>query len=467
MKKYHKYLLPGLIGVAVAAVAITAFVFLGRPPGGQGEDDDRIGVTVYDSRGNPLATVKSFGNLQDKPQWAYLQVALSEAAQVLAEQNGCSLTEADTLMYTQGYQLYTHFDSAAFEALTAIDTKWGATCDTAAAITDLNGKLLAVYSADKKGQPVNYAMERRSPYSAFKALSVYTPAVEKGVVSWSALYQDSPYKQIKDDKGNLQDWPVNDSLTYSQEQVTVYDALRKSLNTVAVKCLADVGIRESMEFLQTNFQIPLKEEEYVVQTYGEEEVIGNMALGYLETGVTPVEMAGYYQIFANGGLYAPPSAIEKICASDGTAVYTASQKQTQVIAPATADTMNKLLQGVLASGGTGVAAACPGVAVAGKTGTGDDYADNWFVGVTPGYSLAVWHGQSDTNQADNMFSAVVQKLYSGLPNANKKFVTHQNLYQIAYCVHSGKAISANCTRIDIGYFPSKDALPACDQCGKK
>jgi len=338
--------------------------------------------------------------------------------------------------------------------------------NTAGAITDLNGNLLAVRCTDTKDKQVNYALERRSPYSSFKALSVYTPAVEQGVANWSTMYVDSPYKQIKDDAGKLEDWPANATGIFSQKKMTVYDALRFSTNTIAVKCLKDVGVTRSVEFLQERLGIPLTQEEYVIEKYGEEEVIGNIALGYLEVGITPVEMAGYYQMFANGGSYIPPKTVQTVNLKDSSVWYTRKEEPKQVISSATADTMNKLLQGVVAAGGTGAMAQCSGVDVAGKTGTGDNYADNWFVGVTPGYSLALWHGQHDTNQAEEMFAAVIENLYSKLPNANRKFVTHHNLYQIAYCVHSGKAFSSECTLIDVGYFASKDTLPVCETCKK-
>lgn len=79
---------------------------------------------------------------------------------------------------------------------------------------------------------------------------------------------------------------------------------------------------------------------------------------------------------------------------------------------------------------------------------------------------AVWHGQHTSNEADEMFAAVINSLYSRLPSANRKFVTHKNLYQVAYCSKSGMAISPNCTTIDTGYFESQDALPVCDTCSK-
>lgn len=461
MKKRTYIAISGAV-LLLAAVCLAALLWKPSTP----QTPTMPGIAVYDSAGEQLICLKETPELYDSEYWVYLELAVAEASQILAQQEKCSTHEAMEMMKTQGYAIHTAFDANAFSALQYLTVHWGSTCDLAGAVTDLNGALVAAHSHNVDGKQINYAQERRSPYSSFKALSVYTPAIERGVANWTTTYQDTPYKQLADETGTLQDWPANATGVYSGESVTVYEALRTSLNTAAVRCLTDVGVAESMQFLQESFGIPLKEEQFVIENLGPEEVIGNIALGYLETGITPVEMAGYYQIFGNGGLYESPKTVNKIVDADGVAQYTREAAPKQVISPAAADTMNKLLQGVVKPGGTGQKGYVSDVAVAGKTGTGDDYADNWFVGVTPGYSLALWHGQSDTNQAEEMFAMAVNKLYSQLPDANRKFVTHQNLYQIAYCVHSGKAFSLNCAQIDKGYFATKDALPVCDVCKK-
>lgn len=460
MANKKKYLIPA-VGGAVLAAAVACLLLL-RPP----TVDPAEPLTLLDSKGNVLITAQNEGQLAASEHWAYLDVVCEELQQIIARQEGCQEEEAKKLLFRNGYQVQTAFDSEAAEALKAISIGWGGTCPTGSAITDLQGNLLAVASTDPAGRQNNYAQERTAPCSAFKTLSVYTPAIEKGVVSWSTLYEDSPYKVLTEG-GAARDWPANASGKYSMEQTPVCEALKKSLNTVAVKCLADVGVSESIAFLQDRFGIPLKEETYVVQTYGEEEVLGSLALGYPETGITPVEMAGYYQIFANGGIYTAPRTVKTVTSEDGTLLYQQEDASRQVIKPETADVMNKLLQGVVAKGGTGEAANCCDVQVAGKTGTGDDYADNWFVGVTPGYALAVWHGENDGNEAAEMFAAVIQKLYANQSTASRNFATHKNLYQLAYCERSGKGISPQCTSIQVGYYPSQDALSVCDICGKE
>lgn len=455
------------IALALAVTAVAGFL----PGCGNTETPEqtlpRKNLTICDAAGETLTTTDHYSGIYEQDCWAYLEQALEETAAWIAEQEGCSLIDAREALFTRGYHIETAFDRKAFEALQAVSPRWGGSCDNALVLTDLKGNLLAIACTNQNGQYLNYAADRRSPYSSFKALSVYTPAVERGIVNWSSVYTDSPYKKLKGEDGSLQDWPANASGSYSMEPAVVYDALRKSLNTVAVRCLKDVGVKNAMDFLQNAFGIPLKEETFVLANYGEEEVIGNIALGYLETGITPVEMAGYYQIFANGGFYAPPKAVVRVKGEDGTVLYKAENKLKQVISPSTADTMNKLLQGVVKTGGTGAAAASRDVEIAGKTGTGDDYADNWFVGVTPGYSLAVWHGKHESNRAAEMFAEVIRQLYADQPETGRKFVTHQNLYQIVYCEHSGMAFSADCTQIDVGYYASKDALSVCEACKKK
>ena len=460
MANKKKYLIPAVGAAVVAAAAACLLLF--RPPAA----DPGKPLTLLDSKGNVLITAQNEGQLAASEHWAYFGVVYEELQQIVARQENCQEEAAKELLFRNGYRVQTAFDSEAAEALKTIAIVWGDICPTGSAITDLQGNLLAVASTDPAGRQNNYVQQRRPPCSAFKTLSVYTPAVEKGVVSWSTLYEDSPYKVLTEGE-TARDWPANASGKYSMEQTPVCEALKKSLNTVAVKCLADLGVSESIAFLQDRFNIPLKEETHVVQTYGAEEVLGSLALGYPETGVTPVEMAGYYQIFANGGIYTAPRTVKTVKAEDGTLVYQQEDTARQVIRAETADVMNKLLQGVVAKGGTGEAANCYDIQVAGKTGTGDDHADNWFVGVTPGYSLAVWHGENDGNEAAEMFAAVIGKLYSAQSTANKNFVTHKNLYQLAYCEKSGRGISPQGTSIGVGYYLSQDALAVCNTCGKE
>ena len=395
---------------------------------------EESGLTVLDKDGKPV------------DNGAYIQIVQQQVE---------TLTNGQLERGT----VYTPYDPQLAKALkNACDLKLNQIA-AGCAVTDLEGRLLAVYSTD---EAVNYALQADSPYSAFKPLSVYAQALEKGKISWSSHYEDSAYKQITDESGQTRDWPANHTNTYTGQPTSVYEAIRKSVNTVAVKCLADVGVSESVEFLREKLHIRLSGEEYAIRVYGEEEVLGNIALGYLTEGVTPVDMAGYYQIFANGGKYMPPQAVLKLCDETGKTVYQWESKPVQVISATTAGIMNKLLQGVVAGGGTGEKAAVKGVQVAGKTGTGDANSGNWFVGVTPGYSLAFWHGSNQSNIAPELFGYAVESIYLGQPGINTNFVTYVNLQELVCCAESGMAVSGKCTRIEKGYFAEGDAPGSCN-----
>lgn len=444
---------------------LTACVLLGllsgctKEPADPGELSDMTGITVLDGAGQTMIAEATAKDLSEDTRWAYLEQAVYEAARILAEQNSCTWEEAQLQLFSGGYILHTAFDTEAFQAMeqTLSVDSIGA-IPAGGAITDLEGRLLAMYSA--RIDETNYANAALDPCSAFKPLSVYAPALEAGTIQWSSLYEDSPYKQLEG-----KDWPQNATGTYSQREVTVSEAIRSSLNSVAVKCLADLGVENSIAFLQENFEIPLLREQETAQKQGPEEVIGNIALGSLETGVSAVDMAGYYQIFANGGVYQKPASVMKVTDKKGNLLYERKTEAKQVLGAENADIMNKLLQGVVVAGGTGKDAYCKDVEVAGKTGTGEDNAGNWFVGVTPGYSCAIWHGQDTKNRAASLFSQVIEAFYSNKPQTGRKFITHKNLREIVFCTESGKAISDDCTKIDIGYFTRETALPICEKHG--
>lgn len=416
-------------------------------------------LKIFDANDQQLVSFDSLEEMQQDLRCAYWEVAVTEAVQLLAKQTGASPEDAQHDLLTGGYALYTNFDPVVYSALESAYQDQGNGLDTGIAITDLQGNLLAVYSGNSVSSS-NHALQKTAPYSSLKPLSVYMQALEKGIIHWTSTYEDSPYTVLTNEDGTQTDWPANSTNTYSMKNAGISQAVRESLNTVAVKCLSDVGVEESMAFLQEKLGIDLTREVSAAREGGEDEVIGNIALGYLNAGVTPIDMAGYYQMFANGGKYDAPEAVRQLCGPDGTVLYQRTYDPEQIISPTTAQLMNRLLQQVVRSG-TGREAACNGIQIAGKTGTGDDNGGNWFVGITPGYSCAVWHGLAAENQADRIFSAVMERIYSTQPSANRNFITHANLQQIVCCTESGLAFGPKCTSIEEGYFAYDETVPVC------
>lgn len=432
---------------------VTAFLLAAVPLSGCGKN----GVRILDKNGGLICEIFSPDDGFDFEEGGYVSLAWNEAALALSRVRSVTEDEAKSDLIKDGAVIRTAFDPECFAAIKRSCEEYASATDFACAVTDLHGKLLATFSSSRDG--IDLAVTPRDAYSAFKPLAVYAPAIESGRFTWSSLFLDSPYKQIDDGEGGEYDWPPNASGVYSEKDVTVAEAISQSLNTVAVKCLAGYGVNNSISFLKERFGIDLAAEREKSLREGEDEVIGNVAMGYISEGVTAVEMAGYYQVFAAYGRYIAPYAVLGIDDLDGSVLYECSPIERQCISPQCACVMNHLLEGVVSMGGTGESAAIEGVDVAGKTGTGSNDAGNWFVGVTPGYSVAVWHGGGlGSNRAASAFS----KIAGSMDHEQTVFRDCNGVTQIAYCRTSGKRINSNCRDISIGYYLEGTEPSLCD-----
>ncbi len=418
-------------------------------------------VTIYDNEGNVIATPNrmefSDTALAEKSYRSFVKLALAEAVGVLADKNKCTTEEAEKLLFKGNYTIHTSFSSSAHAAMDKTYSEYKEEeLKLGLAILDYDGSVLAVYS----GGDEQYGITGHSPFSTIKPLSVYMQAIEKGIADWSYALIDKPYKQIPDETGKPVDWPTNPSGGYTYKRTTLVECIRQSLNTAAVHTLDSVGVKTSIDFLQTSFGMNLQYEQNKLTLQGEEEVIGNIALGYLYQGVTPVELAGYYQIFGNLGKYTKPHTISRITDKNGD-IYTHKSEYKQIISEETAYIMNRLLSAVVTPGGTGSKARVPNADLVGKTGTGNEDGGNWFVGVTPEYTCAVWHGV--LGEKGNFAAEIFTKIMEKMPQHTKcDFKTSSKVIKGVYCSQSGKLFSPSCSKIQIGYY-ARDIKPdVCD-----
>jgi len=128
---------------------------------------------------------------------------------------------------------------------------------------------------------------------------------------------------------------------------------------------------------------------------------GYFAIGLGVEPVSVLEMARAYATFANDGNRVDgtvfgdePRVVTKIENDGHQVVYANVPKNTRALPPDVDALLTQLLEGVV-TGGTGTAAALPGRAVAGKTGTTENYGDAWFCGYTPQLVTCVWVGYPD------------------------------------------------------------------------
>ncbi|NMJ41939.1 PBP1A family penicillin-binding protein [Roseomonas sp. JC162] len=237
----------------------------------------------------------------------------------------------------------------------------------------------------------------RQPGSSFKPF-VYITALEQGMPPNTELL-DEPIEVMSG--GRL--WrPQNYTAGRTYGWVTMRQAMERSLNLVTVRLAQQVGM-DAVADSAARFGVIPNMPRYLA-----------MSLGAGET--TVMRMAAGYAAFVNGGVEVTPTLIDSVQDRRGRVVWRADRRtcagcaggpegqppelvdpqRRQVTDPIAAYQMVSLLQGVVARG-TGQSAIGDrlGRPVAGKTGTTDDYKDNWFVGFTPDIVVAVWMGFDD------------------------------------------------------------------------
>jgi len=196
------------------------------------------------------------------------------------------------------------------------------------AIDHHNGHILAMVGGrDFNESKFNRAVQaRRQPGSAFKPF-LYTAAIDNGYPpSYRILNQPVV---VNNPDGTRWD-PENFDKKFGG-LTTLREALRKSINLVAVRLILEIGPRAVVEYARRmGITTPLRP-------------VPSLAIGSSE--VIPLELVSAYGVFANQGIRTEPIAITRI--------------------------------------------------EAGKTGTTNNYTDAWFVGFTPHLTAGVWVGLDD------------------------------------------------------------------------
>ena len=212
---------------------------------------------------------------------------------------------------------------------------------------------------------------RRPPGSSFKPF-VYLAAIQAGYRPDNVIV-DEPYRI-----GNWQ--PQNYTGRYLGP-IELQDAFAQSINTVAARLGEAVGRDRIIQIAQSfGISSPL-------------QPVPSLALG--SEGVGVMELTGAYAPFANGGSAVMPHAILRVLNKNGASLYERDGAGPgQVADIQSIGIMNEMLERVI-DVGTGRAAHIPGQIAGGKTGTGQDHRDAWFVGFTTHMICGVWIGNDD------------------------------------------------------------------------
>lgn len=335
---------------------------------------------------------------------AYVDYVLKEAK----EDYGLSEGE----FQTKGYRIYTYLDTDfqnhmyhTAQSFSYPDDHGESLVQVGMAAVDNNShKIIALYGGRNfiKGY-LNRSYQYYQPGSILKPLVVYGPAFETGKWNRQSKVLDEEY-----DFGGYT--PKNAGDKYEGE-ITVERALIRSANIPAVKVLEDIGVHKGIKALK-KMGIEIKKEDKQL----------HIALGGMEKGVTPIQMAGAFSVFPNYGYFETPKAIKFIKDHKGNIIKKKkSVKGTDVFSSQYAYEMTEILQKVVTDpDGTGKNADI-GVPSAGKTGTTPEPGTNggsrdaWYVGYTPNITMSVHFGfdqPSETNYLNTSGGGAPAKLYS-------------------------------------------------------
>lgn len=324
--------------------------------------------------------------------------------------------------YTTPLLVYTSLDRSRQDAVNSVldgenfNWKDDRVQSGVAVVDSESGKILAIGNgrnvnsrSNSNADQYNYATEiHRQPGSTAKPLFDYGPGIEYN--NWSTYEQfvDEPYTYSNGRKINNWDRGYYGPLT-------LRGALKDSRNIPALKAFQQVDNNKIRDFVtslgikpetcESGYEYDI-EKKKCYNKKNKNDVKEPVALHEAHaigafTGVSPLEMAGAYAAFSNGGYYTKPYAVEKVVfrQTKEEKTHDSSNDKKQVMSDATAYMIASVLQDVALYDGTPNNVAC-------KTGTtnydsntmenygmpDDAVRDSWVVGFSTKTVIGMWYG---------------------------------------------------------------------------
>lgn len=388
--------------------------------------------------------------------------------------------DAQTI-YRSGFSVYTTIDpdlqdkaellvKEQIDSLTAFNANDGALV----AIRPSDGEILAMvgsadfYNDDIDGQVNMATSPTRQPGSSIKPLT-YIAAFEKGwtlaTLIWDVPSEFPPSGDPNDPRPPYT--PVNYDGRF-HGPVTVRTALANSYNIPAVKTLQFAGIYAASNTPNEDGVLSIAGKLGITSLTRQDYGL-SLTLGGGE--VSLIEMTGAYSVLANGGSRVPPIAISRIMDHEGNIVFEYQPVPgEQVIRAEHAFLISSILsdndaRNPMFGGNSVLNLPFP---VAAKTGTSNDFRDNWTLGYTPDLAVGVWVGNADYSPMQDItgltgaapiwaefMQYAVQKLTNGNPTP---FYKPTGIVDRVICAISGTEPSQWCPSQRSEYFAS-DQLP--------
>lgn len=304
---------------------------------------------------------------------------------------------------------------------------------------------------------------------------IYAKALDIGELGGRLIHPFTRFKdEIRTFKVNGRSYtPKNYSPHHKYgSMVSLYDALKRSLNTIAV---------QTMEFLPAEDVVQLLGDAagVVVPTKRIPPVL-SLALGTAE--LSALELATAYCIFPRGGKSVYPAMIRRISDTRGNVYYDSKRKinpyfrflqpeglceSKTLLSQETTCEVLQMMGGVLEKGGTGywAAVACGlNKKAYGKSGTTQDYKDGWFAGLTGKEVSACWVGIDSGESlllSGESTAAVIWADYNAkvFSDSNAELPISQNMKLVRICRESDLEATDNCKDCIDFYFDTNGALP--------
>lgn len=404
---------------------------------------------------------------QDEINSYFIDGLIDQVIKDLIEEYGYDKEKAEQLFYTGGYKIYATVDTNIQETVDKAyldiasqvkesskgDPLWGAMT-----VMDYQGHVKAVAGGigeKTRNRGFNCATDAvRQPGSTMKPIAVYAPAIEKGLITYSSILNDT--------KTTYKDWTPKNAGGGYLGNMTAQKALERSINTIPVALINKLGPQNSYDILTQNLGI---------KNLTKSDIdLAPLGLGGTNGGLTTLESAAAFAVFGNGGLYYEPTFYTKVTDQKGNIVLEQNTQPILAFSEDTATVMNKMLQKVIYGPngtGTAVASAVSNMKLFGKTGTSSENNDKWFVGGSPYYVASSWCGYETMQKmpsanltiARKLWAEVMSKIHSGLKV--REFEESDYAVKRYYCTETGLLANDTCPSKDIGWYKEAFVPKAC------
>ena len=419
----------------------------------------------------------------------YVDMVIDDIINDLMVQKGYSRTMAGIIVYTGGLKIYTAMDPDVQRILDGYysdsnnfySSTNGETPQSSMIIIDpITGDVLGVAGAigEKNANRIqNFATQTVRPAgSVIKPLSVYAPALEDGIITWSTVYDDVPINfgnyNLDSNKGNIVKpiaWPQNSNRVY-RGLTNINYAIEHSINTVSVKVLEDIGLERGFEFLYNELHMKSLINSKLMSDGSvlTDKDYAALALGQFNYGVTLKETTAAYSIFANNGVYNHARTYYKVTDANGSVILENKYRGEAVITEENASIMTLMLQNVVSKGSATDITLDKHIDCAGKTGTTQNNYDRWYMGYTPYFIGGVWYGYEYPKSLTGIGGNICVKIWDDVMNLlhdkyikagnPKTFSIDNDVIEFEYCMDSGMIATEACmndargNRLEKGYF---------------